>query len=112
MVAQVLTSARSESQLEAEKTCQQKVDAAQVALNTCKTAVANASEALAHAQANAQAKKEKLEECRRQLSNEEDEHKRVESLDQEKSNEVAVFDAGKQEVVALLEKMSTRELNP
>merc|ERR1719247_3435088 len=102
MVAQVLTSARSESQLEAEKTCQQKVDAAQVDLNTCKTAVANASEALA----NAQAKKEKLEECRRQLSNEEDEHKRVESLDQEKSNEVAVFDAGKQEVVALLEKMS------
>lgn len=106
MVAQVLTSARSESQLEAEKTCQQKVDAAQVDLNTCKTAVANASEALAHAQANAQAKKEKLEECRRQSSNEEDEHKRVESLDQEKSNEVAVFDAGKQEVVALLEKMS------
>jgi len=59
MVAQVLTSARSESQLEAEKTCQQKVDAAQVDLNTCKTAVANASEALAHAQANAQAKKGK-----------------------------------------------------
>merc|ERR1719201_936459 len=84
MVAQVLTSARSESQLEAEKTCQQKVDAAQVDLNTCKTAVANASEALPHAQANAQAKKEKLEECRRQLSNEEDEHKRVESLDQKK----------------------------
>jgi len=108
MVTQVLSAAQSEAKLDAEERCQHKADAAETELTSRKAVSASASEALAATQVAAAAQKEKVEESRRQLTWEEEEHKRVEAEDQEKATEVAVYVEAKNEVVGLLQAMAEK----
>jgi len=108
MVAQELSSARSAAKVEAEVSIKQKVDAAEAELEKRKAAVANATADLAAANATAASQKEKLDECRRQLTWEEEEHKRVQAADEDKAKEVAEFEQGRLEVIGYLEAVAQK----
>merc|ERR1719375_846159 len=97
MVRQVLSTAQTNAQIDAEGACQQKVNAAEAELAERKAAVASASAALEAAQSNVMARKEKLSTSRKQLVWEESEQKRISEEDDAKAAEVRELETGKSE---------------
>jgi len=106
MLRQVLFAAQSAAKVEADETCQRKVGTAEADLKTRKAAVKRATELLTSMKVACAAQKEKLDKCRCQVTSEDEEHKRMEVIEEEKAQELAVHVQGKDEVAGFLEAMA------